>query len=107
MPEPRPIRTSLAALGRQLGLDPPGRLEQIEQNWETLAGRLAVASRPVVVKDDGLVVETSDPAVAEALRWSATAILEAVGGVLGETPPGRIEVRIRPARSTGDGASRW
>ena len=72
--EPRPIADSVRVVGRQLGLPPPGVLEQVVALWGEVAGRLAVVSEPLSVRHGRLVVLASEPAVAEALQWEGGTI---------------------------------
>jgi hypothetical protein len=77
--EPRPIADSVRVVSRQLGLPPPGVLEQVVALWGEVAGRLAVVSEPLSVRHGRLVVLASEPAVAEALQWQSGTICDRLG----------------------------
>jgi hypothetical protein len=94
--EPRSIADSLRTVGRDLGLPEPGIVERITREWGTLAGRLAPASRPLVVRDGRLVVAAADSAVAEALDWQSSDICRRLAEHLGTDAVTRLDVRVRP-----------
>lgn len=88
-PDPSPVARSVEQLRRQFGLGDADELELVRRRWTEVVGvAQAAASRPVGLRDGVLRVEVSDPAVLEALRWSAERIVTE----LGEGPsPVRIE----------------
>ena len=91
--EPRPIADSVAVVGRQLGLPSPAVLEQVIALWGEVAGRLAVVSEPVSVRNGRLVVLASEPAVAEALQWQAGTICDRLTALDPDLPVAGIDVR--------------
>jgi hypothetical protein len=105
--EPRPIADSVAVVGRQLGLPSPGVLEEVISLWGEVAGRLAVVSEPVSVRNDRLVVLASEPAVAEALEWQGGTICDRLRALIPDLPvagmDGRTPRRCRLPRGCPGG----
>ena len=100
--EPRPLADSLRTVGRDLGLPEPGIIERITREWGTLAGRLAPASSPIVLRDGRLVVAAADSAVAEALGWQSSDICRRLAHHLDTDAVTRLDVRVRPRPARED-----
>ena len=91
--EPRPIADSVAVVGRQLGLPSPAVLDQVMAHWGEAAGRLAVVSEPISVRNERLVVLASEPAVAEALEWQGGTICDRLRVLVPDLPVVGMDVR--------------
>ncbi len=91
--EMRHIGSSLERFRREIGMDDPRRVLELERAWPALVGeQLAQHSRPVAIKDDVLVVEVDDGAWAAPLRYLSDDVVRRVGG--GVT---RLHTRARRA----------
>jgi hypothetical protein len=87
---------------RFLGALRPDALRTLQANWTLLVGgRLAASCHLHSVRDGCMVVETTEPAVAEQLRWAASDLVAAANAVLGNTE--LREVRVSVLRPTQQG----
>lgn len=92
--DPSPVARSVEQLRRQFGLAPDDELERVRQRWPEVVGAAqAATSTPVALREGVLRVETSDPAVLEALRWAEDRIVTALA-------TGASPVRIEAVRGT-------
>ncbi len=80
------------------GLGAPGVdvLDQVFGHWPEVAGDLAGHARPVVVRDDMLVVAVDEPAWATEVRFRQSELLGRLGERIGTGRVTRVEVRLRP-----------
>lgn len=100
LPERRDTTRSLdVALGRlrtTMGLARPDTVRLLDANWEALLGRaLASVCELSSVRGTTLVISTTDPAVAEQLRWSAPDVCGAANSIVGAGVLQDLEVRVR------------
>lgn len=93
----RELDSVLRRLNRTLGLARPDTVQLLEQHWTALVGS-ALAARCQVdsVRHGELVVVTSDPAVAEQLKWTANDLVGAVNAVCDGDAVTSVTVRVRP-----------
>jgi hypothetical protein len=92
---------SLASVQRFLGVLRPDALRTLQANWVLLVGgRLAAVCRLSSVRDGCMLIETSEPAVAEQLRWLATDLVAAANAVLGGAELNEISVSFAKPDST-------
>jgi hypothetical protein len=67
-----------------LGAPPPRVTVDVATRWVDIVGaELARVTEPGSLRDGVLVVTTTEPAVAEHLRWSEQAVVERANRVLG------------------------
>ena len=84
--EPVGLDDSLGRLRKLLGTPAPDGLVVLREHWEQVIGvRLAAHCRLHSLHGGTLVVSTSEPAVAEQLRWMETDLVAAANAVLGDT----------------------
>ena len=94
--EPTRLSDGIDRVARHLGLGPADLIQQVVDVWPEVAGALAEVSEPMVVRDGQLVISTTDPAVAEALRWRSTTLLTKLSEMLNNTAAiTSMEVRLR------------
>jgi hypothetical protein len=94
-PEPVSLDDSLAALQRYLGTARPDGVTTLRAHWRSLVGdRFAGHCTLHSIRHGCLVVATSDPGVAEQLRWSAGDLAAAANAVLGRRELSSVEVRV-------------
>lgn len=95
--EPVGLSVSLAALQKYLGTAVPSSLRSLADSWEQVIGtRMARHCRIHSINHRTLVLETSEPAVAEQIRWMSTDLCNAANAVLGTAEITAVEVRIIP-----------
>lgn len=84
---------------RFLGALRPDALRTLQANWTALVGsRLAASCELHSVRDGCMVVETTEPAVAEQLRWATTDLVAAANAVLGNEDLRDVRVHVvRPS----------
>lgn len=92
----RRLDAVIVGLTRTLGLARPDTMSLLEQHWTSLVGP-AMAERCEVesVRHGEIVVVTSDPAVAEQLRWGAQDLIGAVNAICDGTAVESVRVRVR------------
>ncbi len=86
---------SLDRWRRQLGLAAPSTMGSISSMWAEVLGNLAAEVEPRALVDGTLRVAVIDPAVAEAVRWRASAIVADLNGRLGGPLVERVDVRVQ------------
>lgn len=95
--EPVSLSASLAGLQKYLGTAAPSSLTSLADSWDQVIGaRMARHCRIHSINHNTLVLETSDPAVAEQLRWMSTDLRDAANAVLGSVEITAVKVRIIP-----------
>ncbi len=93
--EPLELSDSLAELQRYLGTAKPASLSTLGDAWDQLIGiRLAEHCRLHSIRHGTLVVEASEPAVAEQLKWMRVDLRDAANAVLGGSEITTVEVRL-------------
>lgn len=93
--EPMGLSEALAHLQRTMGTARPSSVAALTDAWEQVIGaRMAKHCELRSIKGATLVVETTDTAVAEQLRWMSGDLCDAANAVLGATEIERVEVRI-------------
>lgn len=100
--EPVALHRSLSTVQRYLGAVRPDAVRTIQAQWPAIVGaRLAGACEVHTVRQGHLVVHTTEPAVAEQLRWDSGDLRRAVNALLGaeEIVDVRIDVVV-PAPPT-------
>ncbi len=80
---------------RQLGLAAPSTMGSISAVWSEVLGHLAAEVEPRALVDGTLRVAVLDPAVAEAVRWRASAIVAGLNERLGDALVERVDVRVQ------------
>ena len=94
--EPTRLGHGIERVARHLGLGPVALIQQVLEVWPEVAGTLGEVSEPTVIRDGQLVVSTTDPTVAEALRWRSTTLLTRLAERLSTSGVvTSIEVRLR------------
>lgn len=79
----------------QLGLAAPSTMGSISAVWSEVLGHLAAEVEPRALVDGTLRVAVLDPAVAEAVRWRASAIVAGLNERLGDALVERVDVRVQ------------
>jgi hypothetical protein len=80
---------------RQLGLAAPSTMARITAVWSEVMGPLALEVEPRALVDGTLRTVVRDPAVAEAVRWRASTVVDEIAGRLGPGLVTRVEVRVQ------------
>jgi hypothetical protein len=93
--DPVTMAESLDRWRRQLGLAAPSTMGSISSMWAEVLGNLAAEVEPRALVDGTLRVAVIDPAVAEAVRWRASAIVADLNGRLGGALVERVDVRVQ------------
>jgi predicted nucleic acid-binding Zn ribbon protein len=92
----KPVRTSVEALRRQMGLGAASSLETIAADWVDLAGaEVAAASDVIDLRGGTLTVNAYDPGAAEVLNWSKQRILAGIATACPDERVTAISVRVR------------
>lgn len=93
--EPVGLSESLSRLQRYLGTAAPSSLSALGDSWDQVIGtRMAQHCRLHSMRHGTLVVETSEPAIAEQLRWMAGDLRDAANAVLDSTEIAEVEIRV-------------
>ncbi len=101
-PEPVSLTEALWRLQRVIGTPGPSSVAALRDAWEQVIGaRMASSCRLGSIKGTTLVVEATDAAVAEQLRWMSEDLRGAANAVLGSPEIDRVEIRV-----TGEGEDR-
>lgn len=94
--EPTRLSHGIDRVARHLGLGSVDMIQAVIDVWPDVAGTLAEVSEPTVIRNGQLGVSTTDPTVAEALRWRSATLLTKLSEVLStSTEITSIEVRLR------------
>lgn len=95
--EPVRLSASLVGLQKYLGTAAPSSLTALADSWDQVIGaRMARHCAIHSINHGTLVLETSEPAVAEQLRWMSGDLRDAANAVLGNADITAVEVRIIP-----------
>jgi hypothetical protein len=90
------LAESLDRLHRTLGVARPDAVRVLESSWPALVGRqLAELCWLDSLQGGRLVVGTTDPAVAEHLRWQARDLAAAANDVCGGEVVDEVVTRVR------------
>ena len=99
--DPVPLRDSVAALGRDLGLPDPEVLGRVAATWSELAGPAVAAHAPVRSVRNGVCTVTADgPAWATEIRYLEAELVERCRAAFGEGVVTRLEVAVSAPRTT-------
>jgi predicted nucleic acid-binding Zn ribbon protein len=95
VPEPRPVRDSLPALARSLGVPAPSVLSALFSRWEEIVGP-AIAARawPLRVHDGVLRIGVDQPGWATQLSFLGPELVRLVAAATGDSSVTRIEVKV-------------
>ena len=74
---------------------PQATMARISAVWSDVLGPLAVDVEPRALVDGTLRAAVADPAVAEAVRWRAGAIVDDLNARLGGPLVQRVDVRVQ------------
>jgi predicted nucleic acid-binding Zn ribbon protein len=75
--EPVPLRDSVAAVGRELGIPAPGQVLTLSEAWPAIAGeRFAAHTAVHSVRDGVCTVEVDGPGWATQLRYAEQQLLD-------------------------------
>lgn len=97
--EPVTLADSLVGLQKYLGTATPSSLMALSDSWDQVIGsKMANHCEIHSIKRGTLVLVTSEPAVAEQLRWMSGDLREAANAVLGRAEITAVEVRVIAAR---------
>jgi hypothetical protein len=73
-----PMGAAVDRWRRMVDLPPGSVFETVQELWKSQLGALADVAVPMAVVGQKLVVEVTDPAAAEAVKWEAAAVMAAV-----------------------------
>ena len=104
-PGPRPVGASLDRVVAALGAPPAPVLEAVFGCWADLVGpAVAAHARPASLAGGVLVVNVDEPAWGSELRYLAPQLLSRIAAALGTGTVTRMEVRVRPRPTRGEGS---
>ncbi|MEZ5237674.1 MAG: DUF721 domain-containing protein [Microthrixaceae bacterium] len=93
--EPIGLVESLERLRARLGTASPSALSVLSDAWPQLLGRpLESMCSLAAIRSGVLVVNTTEPAVAEQLGWMSGELAAAANELLGRTEISSVEVRV-------------
>jgi hypothetical protein len=83
-----------------LGAPPPKVTVDVATRWVDIVGaELARVTSPGSLRDGVLVVITTEPAVADHLKWSEQTVVDRVNQVVGAEVIRALRVRVEPDRA--------
>jgi predicted nucleic acid-binding Zn ribbon protein len=92
---PRPIGDGVDRVLSSLGAPSSEVTIHVSARWVDIVGpQLARVTRPGSLRDGVLVVTTSEPAVADHLKWSERAVVAQANKVLGTAVVSSIRARV-------------
>jgi predicted nucleic acid-binding Zn ribbon protein len=103
--EPVALRDAVAAVGRELGMPPPGELGALANAWPEIVGD-AVAAHATVrsVRDGVCTIEVDDPGWATQVRYAERQIVGRADACCGPGVLRSIRVVVTGARKPRDQA---
>jgi hypothetical protein len=95
--DPRPIAQGVDRLLSSLGAPPTRVTVDVAERWVDIVGpELARVTSPGSLKDGILVVTTTEPAVADHLKWSQRSVVAQANEVLGTDAIRAVQARVVP-----------
>lgn len=92
---PRPIGQGVERFLAGLGAPPPEVTRDVATGWVDIVGaELARVTSPGSLRDGVLVVTTTEPAVADHLKWSERKVVERANQVLGSEAVRSLRTRV-------------
>lgn len=92
----RPVGEALDRVLARLRRPPVEATRRLVEDWEQIVGpEVAALARPAELADGVLVLDTSDPAAAEHLRWASAELVKAVNDRVGTGVVREVRVRVR------------
>jgi predicted nucleic acid-binding Zn ribbon protein len=99
LPEPRPVRDSLAGLAKSLGAPPPALLRAVFERWEEIVGpTIAAHAWPLRVHEGVLRIGVDQPAWATQLTFLGPELLRKVTAATGDSAITGVEIKVVPGR---------
>ena len=100
---PKRLGAEVDRVLRDLGAPSGSAIERLLEAWPEVVGPvLAASTRPMAVRDGRLVVQADDPAVASTVKWSKTALIEALDRLVEPGVVRELDVRVgRPGGADG------
>ena len=93
--EPKPIGEGVERILASLGAPPPKVTTGVADRWVDIVGtELATVTAPGSLRDGTLVVTTTEPAVADHLKWSEQTVIDRANEVLETTAVTALRVRV-------------
>ena len=93
--DPRPIGQGVERFLAALGAPPPKVTHDVVTRWVDIVGaELARVTTPGSLRDGILVVTTTEPAVADHLKWSEQKVVERANQVLGTEAVRSLRTRV-------------
>lgn len=92
---PRPLGHGVERFLRSLGAPPTKVTAHVADRWVDIVGaELARVTTPGSLRDGVLVVTTTEPAVADHLRWSERTVVARANAVLGTDAVRALRTRV-------------
>ena len=93
--DPKPIGQGVERFLAALGAPPPKVTTDVSTRWVDIVGaELARVTTPGSLRNGVLIVTTTEPAVADHLKWSERSVVERANQVLGTEAVRALRTRV-------------